>query len=89
MVTLAADHSDESHNTLEFATRAKKVVNEVSAVETMSQAALLKRYGSEIVDLRHKLAEAGYVRLQILRDGQGTSSAQHVTFCHALPSLQL
>jgi hypothetical protein len=27
-VTLAADHFDESHGTLEFATRAKKVVNE-------------------------------------------------------------
>ena len=29
MMTPAAEHADESHNTLEFATRAKKVVNEV------------------------------------------------------------
>lgn len=59
MVTLAAEHADETHNTLEFATRAKKVVNEVSAVETMSSAALIKRQATHIEDLKQQLQQDG------------------------------
>jgi Kinesin motor domain len=59
MVTLAPEHTDETHNTLEFATRAKKVVNEVSAVETMSSAALIKRQATHIEDLKRQLEQDG------------------------------
>jgi centromeric protein E len=59
MITPAAEHADESHNTLEFAARAKKVVNVVRAVETHSPAALLKKQASEITELKAKLESAG------------------------------
>lgn len=60
MMTPEAAHVDEGHNTLEFATRAKKVVNEVAAVETMTSAALLKRQANEIEKLKAQLCQDGY-----------------------------
>eukprot|EP00892_Ulva_mutabilis_P002668 jgi/Ulvmu1/12401/UM009_0048.1 len=59
MITPDVSHVDESHNTLEFATRAKKVVNEVAAVETMTSAALLKRQANEIEKLKAQLCQDG------------------------------
>ena len=61
-------HVDESHNTLEFATRAKRVVNTVSATETVSQAALLKRQGKQIEELKDQLRNRGYGQLSTGRD---------------------
>jgi centromeric protein E len=52
-------HAEESHNTLEFATRAKRVVNSVSATETITSAALLKRQAKEIDKLKEQLREKG------------------------------
>lgn len=63
MMTPEAAHVDEGHNTLEFATRAKKVVNEVAAVETMTSAALLKRQANEIEKLKAQLCSDGYLLL--------------------------
>lgn len=62
-MTPEAAHVDEGHNTLEFATRAKKVVNEVAAVETMTSAALLKRQANEIEKLKAQLCQDGSVLL--------------------------
>lgn len=53
-------HVEESHNTMEFATRAKRVVNTVSATETMTSAALLKRQAKEIDKLKDQLRDKGY-----------------------------
>lgn len=58
-------HVEESHNTLEFATRAKRVVNTVSATETMTSAALLKRQAKEIDKLKDQLRDRGYVYLSL------------------------
>ena len=58
-VTPAAMHSDESINTLRFACRAKRVVNNATVNEVLSDAAVLKRQAKEIEDLRRVLAASG------------------------------
>lgn len=58
-ISMQQVHCEESHNTLEFATRAKRVVNTVSAKETMTSAALLKRQAKEIDKLKDQLRDKG------------------------------
>lgn len=60
-ITPAAQHVEESHSTLRFATRAKKVVNNATVNEVVSDAAVLKRQAKEIEDLRKILQSTGYV----------------------------
>lgn len=55
-VTPAAQHVEESHSTLRFACRAKRVVNNATVNEVLSDAALLKRQATEIEELRKMLA---------------------------------
>ena len=45
-------HVDESHSTLRFACRAKRVVNNATVNEVLSDAAVLKRQAKEIEELR-------------------------------------
>ncbi len=58
-VTPAACHADESHSTLRFACRAKRVVNNATVNEVLSDAAVLKRQAKEIEELRRVLAASG------------------------------
>jgi len=58
-VTPAAVHADESHSTLRFACRAKRVVNNAMVNEVLSDAAVLKRQAKEIEELRKVLAASG------------------------------
>lgn len=58
-ITPAVVHSDESLNTLRFACRAKRVVNNATVNEVLSDAAVLKRQAKEIEDLRRVLAASG------------------------------
>jgi centromeric protein E len=51
------EHAEESHNTLEFATQAKRVVNSMSATETITSAALMKRQAKEVNKLKEQLHE--------------------------------
>ena len=55
-ITPAAVHADETSNTLRFACRAKRVVNNAMVNEVLSDAAVLKRQAKEIEDLRRVLA---------------------------------
>jgi hypothetical protein len=58
-VTPAACHVEESHSTLRFACRAKRVVNNAVVNEVLSDAAVLKRQAHEIQELRRALAASG------------------------------
>lgn len=58
-ITPASVHCDESINTLRFACRAKRVVNNATVNEVLSDAAVLKRQAKEIEDLRRVLAASG------------------------------
>ena len=58
-LTPAMIHADESHSTLRFACRAKRVVNNAVVNEVLSDAAVLKRQAREIEDLRKALAGTG------------------------------
>lgn len=58
-MTPAACHTEESHSTLRFASRAKRVMNSAVVNEVMSDAAVLKRQAKEIEVLRKQLEESG------------------------------
>ena len=60
-ITPAVIHADESHSTLRFACRAKRVVNNAVVNEVLSDAAVLKRQAHEIEELRKMLTGSGYV----------------------------
>eukprot|EP00890_Picochlorum_soloecismus_P005045 jgi/Picsp_1/5541/NSC_02900-R1_protein len=58
-ITPASQHAEESHSTLRFACRAKRVVNIATVNEVLSDAAVLKRQAHEIEELRKKLESSG------------------------------
>ena len=58
-VTPAAPHVEETHSTLRFACRAKRVVNNATVNEVLSDAAVLKRQAREIEELRGILQREG------------------------------
>ena len=60
-ITPAAQHVEESHSSLRFACRAKRVVNNATVNEVLSDAAVLKRQAKEIEDLRNALQGSGNV----------------------------
>lgn len=60
-MTPAMCHVEESHSTLRFACRAKRVVNNAVVNEVMSDAAVLKRQAKEIEELKKRLAVSGRV----------------------------
>lgn len=74
-ITPAVIHADESHSTLRFACRAKRVVNNAVVNEVLSDAAVLKRQAHEIEELRKMLTGSGYVH-----EGSSDSMKCHV-FC--------
>lgn len=54
-VTPASSQAEETHNTLKFASRAKKIEIKTSKNELMDHKSLLARYQREIVDLKIQL----------------------------------
>ncbi len=58
-MTPALCHVEESHSTLRFACRAKRVINNAMVNEVLSDAAVLKRQTKEIEELKRRLAESG------------------------------
>ena len=58
-ITPAMMHTEESHSTLRFACRAKRVVNNACVNEVLSDAAVLKRQAKEIEELRRVLDASG------------------------------
>ena len=58
-MTPALCHVEESHSTLRFASRAKRVVNNAVVNEVLSDAAVLKRQAREIEELKKRLGGSG------------------------------
>jgi centromeric protein E len=58
-LTPAAIHVEESHSTLRFATRARRVMNNAVVNEVLSDAAVLKRQAKEIEELKKQLQFTG------------------------------
>lgn len=58
-MTPAACHVEESHSTLRFACRAKRVVNNATVNEVLTDAAVLKRQAHEIEELKRRLESSG------------------------------
>lgn len=54
-VTPASSQAEETHNTLKFATRAKKIEITAQRNEIVDQASLIRRYQEEIQALRSQL----------------------------------
>jgi centromeric protein E len=64
-VTPAAAHAEETHSTLRFAVRAKRVCNNATVNEVVSESALIKRQQREIEELREKLGGEGGVSQEV------------------------
>ena len=54
-VTPASSQAEETHNTLKFATRAKKIEITAQRNEILDQSSLIRRYQEEIAALRQQL----------------------------------
>lgn len=54
-MTPASSQAEETHNTLKFATRAKKIEITAQRNEIVDQASLIRRYQEEIQTLRSQL----------------------------------
>ena len=61
-MTPAMCNVEESHSTLRFASRAKRVMNNAVVNEVLSDAAVLKRQAKEIEELKKRLGSSGWVR---------------------------
>lgn len=57
-ISPSVSHIEESHNTLKFAMRAKKVQQRAVLNEVLDENTLLQEYKEEIEDLKQQLAEA-------------------------------
>lgn len=93
-VTPASSQAEETHNTLKFATRAKKVEITAQRNEIVDQASLIRRYQEEILTLRSQLdtvtrERGGQIPMPVIHDplhpevgveshGVLSSSARHI-----------
>lgn len=64
---------EESHNTLKFATRAKKIPQKATIQESQDEKTLLQSYKEEIEELRRQLNEAREQQLSVLAKATGSS----------------
>jgi hypothetical protein len=76
-MTPALCHIEESHSTLRFACRAKRVVNNAIVNEVLSDAAVLKRQAKEIEELKKRLGGAGCVGRRQRPAGPGKRNRLH------------
>jgi len=56
-ISPSVEHIDESHNTLKFATRAKRIKQQASVKEVVDESTLLEQYREEIESLKQRLRE--------------------------------
>ena len=67
-ISPSVSHLEESHNTLKFAMRAKKIQQRVVLNEVLDESTLLQEYKDEIEDLKLQLAEAKAAQRQQQND---------------------
>ena len=58
-------YGEETHSTLKFASKAKKIQNCTQVNEVLDDAALMRRYKKEISELRNQIASTGEWHLRI------------------------
>lgn len=68
----------ETHNTLKFASRARRVKNRAAVNESTGESALLKKYRARIQELEEQLTSLQRRRSSASFDPQGSSSQAHV-----------
>ena len=71
-ITPASIQAEETHNTLKFASRAKKITIEAKRNEILDQSSLIARYQQELALLRHQL---DIVMREGNRGGEGGNNA--------------
>ena len=74
-VSPMAGHLEESHNTLKFALRAKKIPQRAKIHEAKDEKTLLVTYREEIEDLKRQLREAREQQEKLLARHNGSSSS--------------
>lgn len=70
-----ASHLEESHNTLKFATRAKKIPQKATIHEAQDEKTLLQTYREEIEQLKQQLKEAKQQQEKLLSQQQQNQMA--------------
>jgi len=70
-----ASHMEESHNTLKFATRAKRIQQKAVRTEVTDEKTLLQSYRQEIEDLKEQLRQAQEAQKQLEAQNVAASSA--------------
>jgi centromeric protein E len=68
-----AKHVDESHLTLKFASRAKKIKQHATVTEVIDEKTMLENYREEIEDLKAQLEEAKRVQETLLNNSNRSS----------------
>lgn len=68
MISPAQDSYNETHSTLKFAERAKKIKNVAQINEDLDQIALLRKYEKELKKLRQELENRSHPDKSILQD---------------------
>ena len=83
-ISPSVSHLEESHNTLKFAMRAKKVQQRVVLNEVLDESTLLQVYKEEIEDLKLQLAEAKAAQRQQQNDEDTRELIQAIQKMEAL-----
>ena len=72
-----ASHMEESHNTLKFATRAKRIQQKASRTEVTDEKTLLQSYREEIEDLKGQLRQARNAQM-VLQPNNGDDDTKEL-----------
>jgi hypothetical protein len=83
-ISPSVSHLEESHNTLKFAMRAKKIQQRVVLNEVLDESTLLQEYKEEIEDLKLQLAEAKAAQRQQQNDEDTRELIQAIQKMEAL-----
>ena len=82
-VTPASSQAEETHNTLKFATRAKKIEITAQRNEIVDQASLIRRYQEEIQTLRSQLDMVARERGGQIPTAASVHDPLHPEVCHS------
>lgn len=83
-ISPSVSHIEESHNTLKFAMRAKRVQQRAVLNEVLDESTLLQEYKDEIEDLKQQLAEAKAAQQEQQNDEDSRELIQAIQKMEAL-----
>ncbi|KAF7731880.1 hypothetical protein EC973_007711 [Apophysomyces ossiformis] len=88
-ISPSAGSLEESHNTLKFAGRVKKIVVSAKNEEVMDDKALIQKYRGEIIELKEKLEAANEVLQKEKENTQSMLSAERHQYEQELRQMRL